>query len=447
MPTKKKAPASKKKKIPVKNLTPKKAETKKEEPDFAKNVSEKLSKPKLAPQSKKIETKKTEPKSKKEVKKVKKVKTGSNVYRNISLGFIFATIILLGLIFYFSIVRLTITIIPNEERLTDSVSFSVYNKDQAATVSSKDAVLGVVEQIELTEEKSYTSSGVEVIGEEVVGNVTIINNYSKNQPLVATTRLLNEDGKLYRLKNTVNVPAGGSVEAEVYADEPKSEMAIGPSKFTIPGLWSGLQDKIYAESKTKFSYQQQTKKYIQQVDIDKGVADMKKALVEKAKNKLGDSYKGYDQVLYKVDETSVSTEVEGKVGEEKDKLSIKMTTNVIVVAFSAESIAELAQSQLSVIVPDNKELINFSSNEISYTLEDANAKQGIAKVSAEFSGAMTIKDGKSIIDPNKIIGLTKDQLEDYLDNFEEISGYDIRFNPAFIDKVPKLIDRINIEVE
>jgi hypothetical protein len=205
-------------------------------------------------------------------------------------------LVLLAVVFYFSFVKLDIVLIPAQERLSDGFTFNIYSSKEESSFPNN-SLVGAVEQIEIAESNTYSASGTEKIGEEVTGKVLIINNYNKNQPLVATTRLLSADGKLFRIKNTINVPAGGSQEAEIYADEPSSAMAIGPAKFTIPGLWAGLQDKIYGESKEKFVYGEQQKKYIQQEDIDQAVKDLKRSLLEGAKREIGSQYKGYDKVI------------------------------------------------------------------------------------------------------------------------------------------------------
>jgi len=377
---------------------------------------------------------------------IKKMPTPKiNLYRKIAISFIVLTLLLLGVIFYFSFAKLNITLIPTQERVNDTVTFDIYG---ASSESGQAKTLpGIVEQIEISETNTYTASGLDVIGEEVAGKVTIVNDYTKNQPLVATTRLLSADNKLYRIKNTVNVPAGGSAEVEVYADEPKPEMAIGPSKFTIPGLWAGLQEKIYGESKEKFVYGQQGKRFIQQTDLDEAIKDLKRSLLSKAQKELGDNYKGYNKILFTVDENSVSTEVDGKVGEEKDKFKVSMKTLVTIVAFSKEEVSEVAQKKLLESISENRELVEFNPEEIVYTLGDYDTKQSWAKVETSFTGKMTLKSDAEIIDRKKLVNLTKDQLEDYLKSFKEISGYRINFSPSFVEKAPSLVDRINIEIK
>jgi hypothetical protein len=369
-----------------------------------------------------------------------------SLYRKIAFSFIILTAALLAVIFYFSFVRLDIILIPSQERLSDSLTFNIYNLKEVSAFPDNN-LDGVVEQIEIGEENAYSASGAEKIGEEVTGKVLIINNYTKNQPLVATTRLLSADGKMFRIKNTINVPAGGSQEAEIYADKPSPEMAIAPAKFTIPGLWAGLQDKIYGESREKFIYGQQEKKYIQQEDIEQAVKDLKRSLLEKAKKEIGAQYKGFDKVIYNIDENTVSTEVDGRVGEEKDKVTVSIKAKVTVIAFSGEKSAKLAENKLSESVPDNKELVGFNPDEIVYTLDSYSVSQGQATITSSFEGKMTLKSEAQIIDRQKIVNLKREQLEDYLSSFKEIAGYEIKFFPSFVNKVPNLVDRISVEVK
>ncbi|MFH1523167.1 MAG: hypothetical protein ABIE43_05125 [Patescibacteria group bacterium] len=369
-----------------------------------------------------------------------------NFYRKIAFSFIFLTLILLVVIFYFSFVKLTIILIPNKERISDNLIADIYSKDKQSLASNK-AMEGVVEQTEIEETKSYSSSGTEVIGEEIIGQVTIINNYDKNQPLVATTRLLSPDNKLFRIKNTINVPARGSLIVDIYSDELSKEMAIGPTKFTIPGLWAGLQDKIYGESKEKFVYQEQVKKYIKQSDIDQAVIKIKEELIEKARQKFGVSYKGYDKIIYNIIENTISTEIDGKVGEEKEQFKVKMKTSVAVIALPSEKAVNMARNKLSAIIPDNKELIEFNGEEIVYSLNTYNVNQGIATINMSFDGKMSLKENEELVDRHKLVGLTRAQLEEYLNSFKDISGFEIKFSPSFIDKVPNLVDRIKIEIK
>src|SRR3989339_362655 len=378
----------------------------------------------LAPRSQKQEML-TEKKEKENIEKIEEAIIDNlgggrsvGMYRKIALSFVVLTVVLLAVIFYFSFTRVTITLIPNQERVSNNLIFDIYDSENADSVSAM-GVPGIVRQITIEDKKEYQASGSNVIGKEVVGKIDIINDYNKNQPLVATTRLISSDGKLFRLKETVNVPVGGLKDVEIYADEAKPEMATGPTTFTIPGLWAGLQDKIYAKNNTDIVYRQKVK----------------------------DIYKDYDQVIFKIDEQSIKSNADGKINEEKDSFNISMKADVMVVAFDDETASKLAKNKFISSLPENKELLNFDENNIIYSLDNYNNSAGVASVNAAFEGKISLKGDSNIIDVEKILGLNKEQLETYLGDMPEIAGFEIEFYPKFIKKVPKLVDKIDIEIK
>jgi len=379
-------------------------------------------------------------------KTAKKTTKSFGLYRKIAFSFIILTFLLIAVIFYLSAIKVSIFLIPNQEKLSDNLTVDVYDQSQSALASEKN-VVGVVKQVDVELTKSYPVSGKEILGQEVTGKVLIINSYNKNQPLVATTRLLTPDNKLFRIKDTVNVPAGGQIEVVVYADEAKPEMAIGPTTFTIPGLWAGLQDKIYGQSKEPMKYLEKVKQIIAQGDIDQATKDLKENLVGKAKDEIGTGFKDYDQVIYQIDNNSINQQLDSKVGEEKANFSATMKTKVTVVAFKDDKMLELAKQKLTASLPDDKELIEFNKKDLNYSLNNYNLNQGTASVDVSFSGKMALKDKAQVIDRKKIVGLNDEQLKQYLNNLPEIAGYEIKFFPSFIKKVPSLVDRIDIEIK
>ncbi|MEA1962648.1 MAG: hypothetical protein U9M94_00235 [Patescibacteria group bacterium] len=369
-----------------------------------------------------------------------------NIYRRIAYFFIFLVIILIGFIAYFSLVKVNIALVPNQERISNNIIFDIYSKELKKSESDS-AIIGIVKNIVITVEKEFESGGAEVIGKEVSGDVIIYNNYTKNQPLVASTRLITQDGKLFRIKNTINVPAGGSIQVEVYADAPSAEMAVESAKFTIPGLWAGLQDKIYAETKTSLDYKQKVKKYITQNDIDDKARELKQLLIAQAKKEINEKYKEYSQIIYKINENSVESEVKGEIGDEVDTFSYSMSAEVVVVAFDENKTAALAKQKFLSALSENKDLISFDEKNIVYSLNNFDTGAGTANINASFEGKVGLKKDCDVVEVEKILGLNNEQLEVYLKNLDEIAGYEIKYTPSFIKKVPKLIDRVNIEIK
>jgi hypothetical protein len=381
-------------------------------------------------------------------------KKSVGLYRRLVWRFIGLTCILLLIVFYFSFSKLTINISPNGEALNDSLLIKIEPEGMvdgnasstdanASTTDFREKVDGTVKEMEVNEEKTFPSSGEESIGEEISGKVTLINNSAKSQTLVATTRLLSADNKLFRIKNAVNIPAGGSVDAEIYADKPSEDLAITPTSFTIPGLWLGLQDKIFAKSTTTFVYQQKVKKYIKASDIDDATKEMNDVLLTKVKQ--GQSEDITTGVIYETLDP-ISIETSAKAGDAADEFTVKAKEDLVIITYSKKEVAKLASDKLALLVPDDKELAGYDENNISYTFDSYDPKTGIASVKASFSGTMVLKNGTEIIDKKQLVNLNRDQLENYLKTFPEIKTFELKFFPSFITRAPRLPERIEVKI-
>jgi hypothetical protein len=367
------------------------------------------------------------------------------LYKKIALTFIFLVLVLLGVVFYFSFVRIKVIIVPSQEKIADNLVFKVTGLP-ANPGSGGAEINGLTDKFNVVSEKTFDATGERVISEDVRGKITIYNKYIKNQPLVASTRILSADGKLFRTKETVNVPAGGEVQVEVYADKSDASMVIGPGKFTIPGLWAGLQDKIYGESTQAMSYQKEAKKFIKEEDIQKGMSEVKAELASLAQSQAKAKYPQYDTVVFKIDESQLKEEISAKANEEKDNFTVKIEAPLIMAAFNSSDSIALIKDKFSLTIPEGKELINFDSNSIKYQLEETNLDTGQAEIKADFSGQAAVKAGSKILDPKDLAGLTRAQLEEYLKSKDEIADFEIKFYPSLVKRVPALLDRIEIEV-
>ena len=377
-------------------------------------------------------------------------KKSVGLYRRQAFFYLGATLILLIAVAYFFFVKLTILVTPQGEIVNDSVSFNITDTSAISTASSttpseitNKTINGNLQIQEISAEKIYQTSGDNVSGSSttgtLTGTVTLINNSSRNQPLVATTRLLSVDGKLFRLKEMVNIPAGGTIAANVYADKPGADNTPdSTTKFTIPGL--GTQDKIYAEN-----YQIQTNKVIKQSDLDQAKKDISEVLDLKEKNELQAS--STDQAIVYADTTGdVVTEFDSKVGDTKAEFTVKAKKNIVVATFSKDKVIELAKARLSLVISDDKQLSNFNTNQITYSLDNFNETTKTAEIKAYFTALMSLKSDSALIDRNKLVGLNEQQISQYLNTFPEVKDYQLEFWPSFIRTAPSLPDRINIQI-
>jgi hypothetical protein len=379
------------------------------------------------------------------------------LYRRQAVFYLGATLILLLAVSYFFFVKLTIKIAPQGETINDSVSFNIIGTDASSTVSNIDSakinnktINGDLTLEDVSAEKTYQvepedSATGETTG-TVIGTVTLINKYNRNQPLVATTRLLSADGKLFRLKEAVNIPTGGTVTADVYADKAGADMVVAANtRFAIPGLWAGIQDRIYAENSAAFTYQTQTKRVVKQSDLDKAKKDINEVLDLKIKNEL-QAITSDKAVVYGDTQDDIVTDFNVKVGDLKNEFTVNAHKKIVAATFSKDKAVDLAKARLSLIVSDDKRLSNFNQDQIKYSLENFDTTTKTAEIKAYFTGLMSLKSDSSLIDRNKLVGLNEAQISQYLNTFPEVKDYKLEFWPSFIKTAPNLPDRITIQI-
>lgn len=229
------------------------------------------------------------------------------------------------------------------------------------------------------------------------GKVTIYNNYSeKEQPLVATTRVLSKEGKLFRLAKGVTVPGmvdekPGTVEVAVIADKPGEEYNIGSTTFTIEGFkgnskYTKFEVKSFEEMTDGGSPDTNKKlSMISTEDIDrareKTITALEKGLEEEVQAQLGDEMSAmFDSVEKEIISGSSTNEAKDIVKsfsytiEQKIKLIVFETIDVnsVVLAKMREDIDdgyELEESQSEVTF--KKSITDFENKTMTMYLDSA----------------------------------------------------------------------------
>ncbi len=248
-------------------------------------------------------------------------------YNKIVIGFVVLTCILVCAIVYFSFSNTTITVTPAQ--IQSDLSFVTSVSELSATVVFTDVEGSkTITNIQSSESKPAKATGT----------VTIINNYSQNQPLVETTRLLSKEGVLFRTQETVTVPAGGSVEVPVMADEEGAKGNIDASTFEIVALWDGLKDDIYAESDSAMTGGLVNVGVVSQTDIANAQEELENDLTTQALETLNQEIQDTEGLpaepyiptnAYRI--TSVTEESSVQGGEEVDNFEVHATMTVAAV--------------------------------------------------------------------------------------------------------------------
>lgn len=365
----------------------------------------------------------------------------SAFHKRVTLGFLAISALLVLLILYFSLAQVKIYLTPQITTLESSFTIEVQTNSDKVLAGTK-IVPGTITTTSFKTSKTFTvPAGNEVAG-IARGQVTIINNYSRNQVLVRTTRLLTPSGLLFRLADNVNVPAGGQVTVEAYADTQGPEYDIVPTKFTIPGLWEGLRDYIYAESYEPFRGGRRLEKTITSEILEKSASEVVKLSADEAKNKLEPNP---DQIiLYALDETTWNSDVE--IGQTTDAYQITAQTPVTKVEFSRADLHKIASAELIAKTPANQQFISANFDSLRYELQTVDEQKKTATIVVYLQGRSASRLKKEDLNIEKIQGLSKTELLTYLQSLPSIADINIVFIPGWLKKVPSLPNHIYIEI-
>lgn len=363
-----------------------------------------------------------------------------NIYRKIASVFVILTVALVFVIFYYALTYAFVTVTPNPEESTYDLNLTV--SDQAQEDQEKGIFPGTIINQEMTISDTFQASGTKQLMSGLTGTVEITNTSSKNQPLVKTTRLLTADGVLFRINENVVVPAGGKVQATVYQDNPTQPAIVKTGdKLTVPGLNATSQTLIFATATADFNGTATVQKFITKEDLDKATTDLLNRLQSSVTaNASADSLIILKPEIVTKEFSHLADEIfDNFTATLKVQMQGAITPRTPVENFTRRVI----ESQLS----DDKEIISFDKDKTTYTIDFIETDNHKAQIQAHVVAIVIIRKDSQILDRSKMVGLGKEELISYLENFKEIKSADVKFFPFWVSKVPRFPDHIIIEVK
>jgi hypothetical protein len=367
----------------------------------------------------------------------------------LAFGFIFLLAILFVL--YSALGHAQITIHPQTQKLNFKLKVSV---STTATQTSPEFSLipGQRFTVQKEEAGSYPSSGQGNVVQKAGGKITIYNKTTTSQRLVATTRFETTAGLIFRIPQTINVPAAvksgsalqeGSIDSAVYADRPGVEYNIGPTKFTIPGF-SGTPkaDSFYAISSSSMTGGMVgSSKVVTEEDFTKAqqelTAKLKDEITNSLKNQAND-LKILDSAVVKIEDPVVNA----KVGEAADNLQMTIKGSADTIAFREDDITDLIKNYLS--KNGDLELLPVDPS-ITYQNPVLNADKSMLTFDVQVSAQAASK-----VDPDKILkdisGMNEDEVRTYFKNVKEVQSARIVLSPFWVKSIPTNPAKIKIDV-
>lgn len=365
-----------------------------------------------------------------------------NLYRRLAMGFLGATVVLIGVIIFFTFQKANITI--HQQSLPVAASFSADVVDGAS--SSTTAFQGLVVTVTTSTQAVYKPTTTVDKPGKSHGIVTVYNNGSTVQSLVATTRFLSEGGVLFRATHAVTIAPHATAEAEIAADKPGSSGDIGPGKFTIPGLNPAQQKLVYGVSTTAMTGGSGKVGVVTQADIDKAQEDARKALLEIGQRELTSVVvPPGDDVLYTT--VNIKAESSVKAGDQVSEFIIKTSGTMAYVAYPKTAVYAAADREVQAKAPTSYHKVVFANEAPAVSLQTIDVLKKTATLQIYREGVAVLDARSAALQPTMFMGQTKTQIVDQLKSIKGVTDVDVTFMPPWIDHAPKVSSRIDVTIE
>ncbi|MFA5061746.1 MAG: hypothetical protein WC526_01205 [Patescibacteria group bacterium] len=361
-------------------------------------------------------------------------------YRTIAISFLVITLALLGIIIFFTSKSATVVIVAKNDNKNISLNVDIGSDNSSLSIP------GIVTTTVFSWSEKYFPTGSDVSDGVATGKAIIYNESNISQTLVKTTRLLTSAGVLFRLSERVLVPAGGSVTADVYADQAGASGDIGPSTFTVPGLSADRQKSIYAKSTSAMSGGVKKVGILTDNDLKTAAKDYDDKVAKAVSEALGNSpYNAYDAKLVSVIDKNVKAD--HKAGDEVSEFTLSGTSSVAVVYYNRTSLQTLVEKSIKDKIDVTTERILSASKDPQVSLVDYDVKKNVARFSVYQDVLVTLDANADRLSVSNFFGKNKDDIERYVLSLPHVVGVDAQFSPSWMGSAPSVSDKIKVVVK
>jgi hypothetical protein len=344
------------------------------------------------------------------------------------------------MVLYYSLAQATITLETGTAQEVREASLNVGSSGEGGSLQ------GVIAQTEVEQTKTFNASAAGEKEDKASGTVTITNTTSGAQTLIATTRLLSPQNVLFRLRETVNVPARGRLaNVAVVADKPGEGSEIGPSKFTFPGLRANLQDKIYAESSEPMRRAEKPGNKVTNLDLEQARKTLGEALIPQALSKLREQLPSGQrswQVVYVSDTTQGSSSV--PAGTAKTSFSYTLKAKVTAVFYDPTALNTRLLSQLQTDTSSGRKIVDIEDQSLAVSLDSVGSDLKTATLKVKLLAQETVTDPDLAFSKTALIGRTPAEVKNYFSNVPGVTNATVELSPFWVKTVPTMESHITI---
>lgn len=285
----------------------------------------------------------------------------------------------------------------------------------------------------------------ELVDDYARGTVTIVNRWTKVQPLAAGTRLkASSSGLIYRTTSRVDVPAGGNVQAEVVADQAGEKGNVGPDRFEIVALWAGLKDKIYGESTAAFTGGIRSATKLSQATIDNAKRALEDELLAAAADKLPEPTEGMARAG-KPFAVSTSTTSRQQAGDEASDVTAEGSVRAAAIDLPADVVNQRVNDLLTTVRAADESFVNQQPT-LTWRLIEFNERQRRAQLDLTVVQQARLQTTSEHLEASQFTRKTRQEILTTLQGIPGVVSADVTIRPLWASRTPGLPSQIKVVV-
>jgi hypothetical protein len=371
---------------------------------------------------------------------------------SILLSVLLATLLITPVVSHFFLRNASIDIWPYMTTLRVQESIAAQIGYDSVNFERKLIRARVFEE-EVAQTTLFPSTGKQFVEEAARGTIRIYNeNVGSSQALIASTRLISEDGKIFRLEQAVSVPGAttngpGYIDATVVAMETGEEYNIGPSKFSLPGLvGSPLYTRIYGESLSRMAGGMQREvAVVTEDDITAAQNELAELLKVEAVRLLLAKVPTQFEILSDSLQTSLTADNSlVRAGATLEEFTYAAAIKVEMVGFHKEDANLLVHHLLAAQLSDN-EALHESTLQISYRVKGNVSDSGVVPIDVD----MVVNRYEQVDEAqlaNRLRGASAQQFSQLLAEYPFLAQTRISIWPFWASRLPENPNNISLNV-
>jgi hypothetical protein len=281
------------------------------------------------------------------------------------------------------------------------------------------------------------------------GVVTLTSTYTASQRLIANTRLAASDGKIYRLASSIDLPANGSVTAQINAESPgEAYNRSGSITFTLPGFAGDPRfEKFSAKSQGAISGGfVGDEPAVADADLEAAKAELKAQLDTSTQRQLSETIPATSVAI-----PGTLTMVYGDIVQaaSADKKSATLSQSATATG-GIMNVRDFASALARKLVSDYKgEAVDFKDQGTLTVSVASSTKAGDEQLFLQVTGDTTLVWQ---FDPNKLkeamLGKDKGQFQSIVQSFAPaITSATATVRPFWIKNFPSDPEKITVDID